>query len=191
MSRRVLALAVTLPLVLAVCSTAPPGTDELGTAEVAIIQRLDLIEHAVAEWYDAETLPEAKAAAELALNLVVGPDNPLFGNADGDGTARGQRQDIGLLPGLVYNGIAQDAAGNPCVEADVLGGSWADPDARWATAQAAYDAWTPTNNTMPTLASHPQRIVGWATLTLALDDVGPARSTPPTSTRGTPSSTWT
>jgi hypothetical protein len=42
---------------------------------------------------------------------------------------------------------------------------------RWATAQDVYDAWTPTDNTMPTLPSHPQRVVGWATLTLATDSL--------------------
>ena len=172
MTRRILALAVVLPLALAACAS-PPGTDDPSTAEVAVVQRLDAIDAAVAEWRDAGTLPEAKAAAELALNLVVGPDNPLYGDGDGDGTVRGLRQELGLLPGLVWGGIAQDAADNPCVEADVLGGSWADPAARWDEAQAVYDAWTPERNTMPTLASHPQRVVGWATLTLALDDAAP------------------
>lgn len=177
MIRRRLALTVALPLALAACA-APPETDDPGTAEFAVIQRLDAIDAAVADWRDAGTLPEAKAAAELALNLVVGPDNPLYADGDGDGTVRGLRQELGLLPGLVWGGIAQDAADNPCVEADVLGGSWADDGvsnsaARWAEAQAVYAAWTPERNTMPTLASHPQRVVGWATLTLALDDAAP------------------
>ena len=56
----------------------------------------------------------------------------------------------------------------------MLGGSWSDPAARWATAQDAYDAWTPSNNTMLTLASHLQRIVGWATFTLATDSLDDA-----------------
>lgn len=43
-----------------------------------------------------------------------------------------------------------------------------------ASAQDGYDVWTPSNNTMPTLPSHPQRIVGWATFTLASDSLDDA-----------------
>ena len=66
------------------------------------------------------------------------------------------------------------ADADACVIADVLGGSWEDPGARWVEALAVYDAWTPADNTMPQLASHPQRIVGWATLTLATDNLDEA-----------------
>jgi hypothetical protein len=40
---------------------------------------------------------------------------------------------------------------------------------RWATAQVVSTVETPSNNTMPTLPSQPQRIVGWATLALVRD----------------------
>jgi hypothetical protein len=53
----------------------------------------------------------------------------------------------------------------------VLGGDWSDPEQRWATMSAAIDAWAPDNNTMPSLPSHPMRIVGWATLTLDTDEL--------------------
>ena len=35
----------------------------------------------------------------------------------------------------------------------------------------AIEEWSPTNNTMPSLASHPMRIVGWATFTMATDSL--------------------
>lgn len=171
-------LALTVPLALVACSAAEPA-NEPAPPEPSLVARLDLIDAAVADWADAETLADAKAAAETARNLVVGPDNPLFGDADGDGVIGGEAGegiaiDIGLLPGLGGEpALAQAEPVNACVEADVLGGPWDDSAARWATAQDVYDRWTPADNTMPELASHPQRIVGWATLTLALDDADP------------------
>ena len=81
---------------------------------------------------------------------------------------------IGLRPGLGGEpGLATAAAG-PCVERDVLGGSWADPTARWSVLASAIEAWTPSNNTFPALPSHAQRIVGWATLTLATNELATA-----------------
>ncbi len=56
----------------------------------------------------------------------------------------------------------------------MLGGSWADPAARWALLKTGVDAWSESNNTFPSLPSHPQRIVGWATLTLVAPDLAPA-----------------
>ena len=53
-----------------------------------------------------------------------------------------------------------------CVERDVLGGGWADPGERWADLRTRVEQWSPSNNTFPALASHPQRVVGWASLTL-------------------------
>jgi hypothetical protein len=38
----------------------------------------------------------------------------------------------------------------------------------------AIDDWRPDNNTMPSLASQPMRIVGWATFTLASDSLDEA-----------------
>ena len=37
----------------------------------------------------------------------------------------------------------------------------------------AIEAWRPDANTMPTLASHPMRVVGWATFTLDTDPDAP------------------
>ena len=74
----------------------------------------------------------------------------------------------GVLPGLrgIRDGVGTQLLSNECVVRDVLGGSWDDPDARWTEMTTAIEAWRPNNNTMPTLASHPMRIVGWATFTL-------------------------
>jgi hypothetical protein len=63
---------------------------------------------------------------------------------------------------------------NECILTDVLGGSWDAPADRWATMQAAIDAWSFDNDTMPSLVSQPMQIVGWATLTLATDSVDEA-----------------
>jgi len=166
-NRSLVALTVAAPLLLVGCADAP-GTDALSTEATALTERLDAINVAVTQWRSAETLAEAKAGAEAARNFVVGPTGPGYGDVDGDGTIRGENEE-GLLPGLTLEGLAQLSSVASCAEADVLGGSWSDPAARWATAQDAYDAWTPSTNTMPTLPSHPQRIVGWATFTLALD----------------------
>jgi hypothetical protein len=38
----------------------------------------------------------------------------------------------------------------------------------------AIDAWRPDNNTMPTLPSHPMRVVGWATFALDSDSLDEA-----------------
>ncbi|MDQ3247526.1 MAG: hypothetical protein M3Q52_11705, partial [Pseudomonadota bacterium] len=62
-----------------------------------------------------------------------------------------------------------------CVKRDVLGGDWSDPAARWAALARAIARWTPANNTFPRLPSHPQRIVGWATLALGADNLATAR----------------
>ena len=178
MTRPFLGLAAVVSLALAACANSPatgvPATDVPATVEVALTQRVDAIQDAVNLWQDAGTLADAQAAAESARNLVVGPDGPGYGDADGDGVIQGESE-RGLLPGLTDEpGIAQAEPVNTCVEAHVLGGSWADSAARWATAQDVYDAWTPANNTMPSLPSHPQRIVGWATLTLATDSLSEA-----------------
>jgi len=179
---------LTAPLVLAVLAavacggsdddaataTASAATTEL-PADVAgsvaghdLAARLDAIEVAVASWRDAESLEEARAAAEAAANLVVGPGGPGYGDRDGDGTIGGEAA-AGVLPGLdgEPDGLANAIAGNECVLADVLGGSWADPRARWGTMLTAIEEWRPDRNTMPSLPSHPMRIVGWATFTLA------------------------
>jgi len=71
-------------------------------------------------------------------------------------------------------GLAIPLAANECVARDVLGGTWADPGEEWGAMPTAIDEWRPENNTMPTLASHPMRIVGWATFTLNSDSLDEA-----------------
>jgi hypothetical protein len=157
------------------CGGAGDSVAPSGSANDAIIERLDAIEAAVASWRSATDLVGAHAAAEAARNLVVGPSGPGYGDADGDGSIGGAST-IGLLPGQGGEpGLATDVADIACVQADVLGGNWADAAGRWATLQTAIDAWSPSNNTFPTLPSHPQRVVGWASLTLATDDLETAR----------------
>jgi hypothetical protein len=130
----------------------------------------------VSEWRGARSLDGARAAAEIAANLVVGPNGPGYGDRDGDGEIGGETDD-GVLPGLGGEppGLASLLpADDECVQRDVLGGSWSDPAGRWGEMLAAIDAWSPSSNTMPSLASHPMRIVGWATFTLATDDLDEA-----------------
>jgi len=59
--------------------------------------------------------------------------------------------------------------------AAVLGGSWADAAGRWQEVRTRVAAWSQTNNTYPALSSHPQRVVGWASLTLAAPTLELAR----------------
>ena len=134
--------------------------------------RIDALDVAVSDWEDAASVADAKRAAERSLNLIVGPDGPGYGDLDGDGAIEGEAA-LGLLPGLdgELDGLATLAAGNDCIERDVLGGSWGEPGARWQEMLDAIDAWEPGNNTMPSLQSHPMRVVGWATFTLASDDL--------------------
>ena len=153
-------------------TASPPGP--IGSADPGLLEaRLSAIDGAVNRWRSATDLAAARRSAEEARNLVVGPNGPSYGDADGDGTVDGASA-IGLLPGLGGEpGLATAAAG-PCVERDVIGGSWADPAVRWSILDAAISAWTPSNNTFPALPSHAQRIVGWATLTLATAELATA-----------------
>ena len=146
--------------------------DDAVAAEVS--DRIDAIQAAVDTWADATTVEEAHEAAEAAANLVVGPAGPDFGDRDSDGTTSGSNE-IGLLPGLDgESGLASAAAVNDCVTRDILGSTADDPAAGWAEMAEAIDSWRPDNNTMPTLLSHPMRIVGWATFALASDDLDEA-----------------
>lgn len=153
-------------------TASPPGP--VASANPSLLDaRLSAIDDAVNRWQSATDLATAQRSAEEARNLIVGPHDPSSGDTDWDGTFDGASA-IGLLPGLGGEpGLATAAAG-PCVERDVLGGSWADPAARWSILESAIAAWTPSNNTFPALPSHPQRIVGWATLTLAATDLATA-----------------
>lgn len=179
---RIIAIAATLVLLLAGCSeqdspstsVAAAGTTEAAstlpppseTAPDALTDRIEQIQQQVTAWMDATELEVAQEAAEGARNLVVGPDGPGYGDTTGDGTITGQAE-IGLLPGLTGEaGIAQDAESTQCVQRDVLGGSWENPQERWRILEDAIASWSTTNNPFPTLPSHPQRVVGWATLTL-------------------------
>jgi hypothetical protein len=128
------------------------------------------IDAAVAEWGDASSIVDAQVAAETAANLVVGPNGPGYGDRNGDGVVSGEAA-AGVLAGLdgTPDGLATPLADNECIERNVLGGSWDDPAARWDEMGAAIDAWRPDANTMPTLASHPMRVVGWSTFTLDTD----------------------
>lgn len=174
-ARRVMALAaLALAAFVAVgCGSTgqPPGTasppESIAAAEPGVLEaRLGAIDDAVNRWRSATDLATARRSAEEARNLIVGPHGPAYGDADRDGTVGGA-SGMGLLPGPGGEpGLATAAAG-PCVERDVLGGSWADPAARWSVLESAIAAWTQSNNTFPALPSHPQRVVGWATLALA------------------------
>ena len=126
---------------------------------------MDALQAAVTSWAQASTLAEAKAAAEAARNLVTGPDVMDYGDLDGNGQTAGATS-IGLLPGENGQRGLVTTPTSSCVERDVLGGSWSDPAARWTDVRTRIAAWTESNNTFPALASHPQRVVGWASLTL-------------------------
>jgi hypothetical protein len=147
-------------------STSAIATSALG-------ERLSAIDQAIERWRAATDLADVHQAAEEARNLVVGPDGPDYGDADGDGNVSGAN-DAGLLPGLDGQpGIAQEIDG-ACIDRDVLGGSWDDARERWTVLETAIADWSPTNNTFPSLPSHPQRIVGWSTLALASSDLATA-----------------
>jgi len=178
--RAVAMLAAVLVAALAGCASgATPNATasmpmETGASDEALLERLDAIGEAVAAWRSADDLATASRAAEGARNLVVGPAGPYYGDGDGDGTVEGASA-VGLLPGLHGEvGLATTDHG-ACVVRDVLGGDWSDAAERWAILERAIDDWAPTNNTFPALPSHPQRLIGWATLTLAATDLASAR----------------
>ncbi|MGA9279078.1 hypothetical protein [Ilumatobacter sp.] len=173
------ALGAACVLTLSACGSDEKGHDPPASAtsidDRAFRERIEDIQSAVTDWESAESIGEAQAAAETAANLVVGPGGPGYGDRDGDGTIGGD-VDVGLLSGIdgAPVGVAVDLAANPCVTRDVLGATVDDPAAGWAEMNAAIDAWRPDDNTMPTLASHPMRVVGWSTFTLASDDLDEA-----------------
>lgn len=170
--RHVLALMLAVAGSLAACTTnasrGPDGPDPDSPFAV----RVEMIESAVGRWRDAPDLDTARAAAEEAANLVVGPDGPDFGDRDGNGTVEGD-VDVGLLTGATdaASGLATEVRGVGCVDSDVLGATAGDVDEGWMAMSTAIANWTPSNNTMPSLASHPQRIVGWATFTQSASDL--------------------
>lgn len=156
-------------------AVSPSASVELAKDSAAELgPRLALIENAIGRWRQAANLAQAKSAAEEARNLVVGAAGPYYGDANRDGVIRGESKS-GLLPGLRgEDGVAQPGNGD-CIVRDILGGSWNEPSKRWSILDAAIKAWTPSRNTFPTLPSHPQRIVGWATLTLSTNSLATAK----------------
>ena len=196
-SKRWLAALIAVPLLLslAACSgddnggstgtrtagTSPAaaftaaGSVEAGSATFTYRERIVTIDDAVTVWRNAGSIEEAHAAAEAAANLVIGSGGPDFGDRDGDGVVDGESE-LGVLPGLDGSpgGLANALDDNECIVADVLGGTWTDPADRWETMLTAIDEWRPAHNTMPSLPSHPMRIVGWATFTLASDSLDEA-----------------
>ncbi|MEV8268189.1 hypothetical protein [Microbacterium sp. NPDC076911] len=177
--KRVPAL-VAFPLALTValggCATGASDVenDEVSPAVAELSERLGETTVAISAWHDAEDLAELKQAAEQVRNLVTGEVGPYYGDADGDGTVSGAMT-VGVLPGLEGEpGLASIIEGD-CLEQDVLGGDWSDPAERWQILDDAIVAWAPTNNTFPSLPSHPQRTIGWATLALNEDDLETAR----------------
>ena len=155
-------------LVLAACgSESSPDEDLQEKSEIAFREQMTTIDDAVTTWRNAESIEDAHAAAESAANLIVGPNGPGYGDRNGDGTIDGDNA-VGVLSGLDGTpiGIAQKLVPDECIDNDVLGGSWSDPPAEWDKMIVAIDEWRPDHNTMPTLDSHPMRVVGWATFTL-------------------------
>lgn len=178
---RATTLATLITSLLTSCASAsdttatPPvvhGDDSASSGPVQ--RRLAALEAAVDSWERADDLPSAKAAAETARNLVPGPDVRGYGDLDGDNRIGGASQ-AGLLPGEQGQPGLVTSPAPSCVERDVLGGSWEDPAARWQEVRTRIAAWSETDNTFPALASHPQRVVGWASLTLATPSVELAR----------------
>jgi hypothetical protein len=151
---------------------ATPDDSSTDVDEAAMRSRLDEIAAQVAVWRTSDDLAEVRSASEAAANLIVGPQGPGYGDRDGDGSVSGEN-DQGLLPGLdgTPPGIASALADRTCVVRDVLAGTVDDPQTAWAEMDSAIDAWAPNSNTMPSLASHPMRIVGWSTFTLESDSI--------------------
>lgn len=180
MSRRVGATVLGIMLGLVSSCQSGTGVEPDAGPEERLAERLAVLASHVDEWSNAPTLTEAQRAAEAAANHIVGPRGPDFGDRDGDWEVRGPT-DAGILPGSsgVPAGFALEAAGEgapDCVVRDILGGAWDDPAARWAELENAIANWQPTRNTFPSLPSHAQRVVGWATLTLATDSLETART---------------
>ena len=151
-----------------------PATDEVpdtttGVKSVTMLflEQMDAVDRAVAAWRGATSVETAQIAAETAANLVVGPNGPGYGDRNGDGIVSGAAT-VGVLPGQdgTPPGLAIPLETNECIARDVLGGTWTDPGAEWGAMLTAIDDWRTDSNTMPSLASHPMRIVGWATFTL-------------------------
>ncbi len=177
-----------IPVVLVACGSPKPATQtrvELGQTQTthsvprqastdSLAARLAAVDRAVDRWSDAPTLATAHEAAEEARNLIVGESGPFYGDANRDGQIAGANV-IGVLPALDGGASLASPNDNACVVADILGGSWRDPAKRWSQFQSALSRWTISRNTFPSLPSHAQRVVGWASLTLKSDSPVEAR----------------
>ena len=181
-------IVLLMSLMLASCGSPKPVTSNLaavGEAEAApskvqknsadtLSTRFVVLDRAVLRWQTAPTLEVAHEAAEEARNLIVGAPGPYYGDANKDGEIAGA-SGAGVLPGLKGEASLAVPSSNACVVADVLGGNWREPAIRWSQLQSAIERWTPARNTFPSLPSHAQRVVGWATLTLKTDRLVQAR----------------
>jgi len=158
-----------------VSEKVPGPTSRDGASVMALSERIGIIDEAVGAWRNATSIETAQMAAEEAANLIVGPNGPGYGDRNGDGVISGETT-VGVLPGLdgTPAGLAIPLATNECITRDVLGGTWDDPETKWGAMLTAIDDWRPNNNTMPSLASHPMRTVGWATFTLRSDSLDEA-----------------
>jgi hypothetical protein len=177
-----------IPLVLATCGSPVPVSSDLaavGRAEPALAglqqtstetlsTRLVALDRAVSRWQAASTLRIAHEAAEEARNLIVGASGPFYGDANGDGQIAGASV-VGVLPAPKGGASLASPSDNACVVADILGGSWREPAKRWSQFQSALSHWNISRNTFPSLPSHAQRVVGWASLTLKSDSPVEAR----------------
>ncbi len=162
LTRRVIALSVICLVGATSCGGSGEGDAEVGDAAATMTYaaaRLEEIQEAVDEWASAKTLADARAAAERARNLVTGPATLGSGDLDDDGEVLGISAK-GLLPSSsgAPGGLVPDLAGCAAVDRDVLGGDWATPADRWDILQTAITDWEPSNDTFPSLPSHPQRI---------------------------------
>lgn len=150
-----------MALLLAACSSSTDTTPARSDAGV-VLERVEQVQQQVNLWRDASTLADAQATAADARLLITGPD--VAGLEPPAGTRSGVTE--GLLPDD-SDGPGLASAVADCAGPDLLGGSWDDQEQRWTILRTAIDQWAPDNNTFPALPSHPQRVVGWATLTLA------------------------
>ncbi len=178
--------AVGLLVVLVGCGSDAPGVSEASEPVRAdpataarhadgvrlVDSRLDQVQVALDGWRDATSLEAARRGAEIVRNLVTGPGVREYGDLDADGSLGGAT-DQGLLPGE-DGGPGLATALSDCAGVDLLGGPWTDPTARWDELRGMIAAWTPADNPFPTLPSHPQRVVGWAQLTLDTDSLDEA-----------------
>ena len=193
-SKRLRTLNLTTTIVLAPMALVSCGSQErsrpdpraIGMAQTAparppqpsaetLNARLQALDRAVKRWQAASRLHVAHEAAEETRNLIVGPSGPYYRDANGDGKFAGANT-VGILPGLKGGTSLARPDDNACVIADIRGGSWQEPAKRWSQLQSAISRWTPFRNTFPSLPSHVQRVVGWATLTLKSDSLVEVRA---------------